>query len=117
MNRYLSQVLDQRYRSIQGKTANRNKPVVDLALKAYLAENPLANGIDKGFQDFAMAQINIFAGHDTTSAGAIFTYHLLSQNPSILAKVRAEHSEILGTECSISQSVRHQLRLFPRLTD
>ncbi|TGO36096.1 hypothetical protein BHYA_0135g00010 [Botrytis hyacinthi] len=48
----------------------KDKSIVDLALKAYLAENPSASGIDKSFQNFAMAQIKLFilAGHDTTSA-------------------------------------------------
>ncbi|TGO52386.1 hypothetical protein BCON_0142g00120 [Botryotinia convoluta] len=100
MNRYLSRELDKRYRSIKGtEIQEKDKSIVDLALKAYLAENPSATGIDKSFQNFALAQIKlfIFAGHDTTSAGAIFTYHLLSQHPNVLAKVRAEHTEVLGT--------------------
>jgi cytochrome P450 len=59
-----------------------------------------------------MVQINIFASHDTTSAGAIFTYHLLSQNPSILAKVRAEHSEILGINFA---DAGHLISLTPQL--
>ncbi|APA13955.1 hypothetical protein SS1G_11247 [Sclerotinia sclerotiorum 1980 UF-70] len=108
MNRYLSRELNKRYRSIKGSEINRkDKSVVDLALKAYLAENPSATGIDKSFQDFAMAQIKlfIFAGHDTTSAGAIFTYHLLSQHPEILAKVRAEHTEVLGANIADAEAV------------
>jgi cytochrome P450 len=102
MNRYLVRELDERYRSIKGgrELKSKNKSVVDLALRAYLAENPTATGIDKNFQDFAMAQIKlfIFAGHDTTSAGAVFTYHLLFQHPTILDKVRAEHSRVLGPD-------------------
>ncbi|TGO24313.1 hypothetical protein BPAE_0106g00180 [Botrytis paeoniae] len=99
MNRYLSRELDKRYRSIKGtEIQKKDKSIVDLALKAYLAENPSATGIDKSFQNFAMAQIKlfIFAGHDTTSAGVIFTYYLLSQHPNVLAKARAEHTKVLG---------------------
>ncbi|TGO88204.1 hypothetical protein BPOR_0177g00170 [Botrytis porri] len=108
MNRYLSRELDKRHRSIKGaEIQKKEKSIVDLALKAYLAENPSATGIDKTFQNFAMAQIKlfIFAGHDTTSAGAIFTYHLLSQHPNVLAKVRAEHTEVLGANIADTESV------------
>lgn len=106
MNRYLSRELDQRYSSIQDQADKRNKSVVDLALKAFLAENPSATGINATFKNFAMAQIKlfIFAGHDTTSAGAIFTYHLLSQHPRILFKVRVEHHRVFGSNTATTAS-------------
>lgn len=106
MNRYLSREIHGRYSTIQGKTENRNKSVVDLALKSYLDENPEATGINADFKDFAMAQIKlfIFAGHDTTSAGAIFTYHLLTQHPEVLADVRAEHDDVLGSDVDLAAS-------------
>ena len=107
MNCYLSRELDGRYNAIQGKSDNQNKSVIDLALKSYLAENPSAIGINADFKDFAMAQIKlfIFAGHDTTSAGAIFTYHLLSQHPKILAEVRAEHDGVFGSNVHTTASI------------
>lgn len=107
MNNYLSRELDNRYSTLQNQSDNKNKSVIDLALAAYLAENPSANGITKEFQDFAMAQIKlfIFAGHDTTSAGAIFTYHLLSQHPDILAKVRTEHDQIFTKDVTQAESL------------
>ncbi|KAF7900825.1 hypothetical protein EAF00_003046 [Botryotinia globosa] len=100
--------LDKRDRSIKdSEIQKKDKSIVNLALKAYLAENPSAAGIEKSFQNFAMAQIKlfIFAGHDTTSAGAIFTYHLLSQHPNVLEKVRAEHTEVLGANIADAESV------------
>ena len=83
MNRYLSRELDARYSTFQTKAAHENKSVIDLAPKSYTVENPSARGMNATFIDFAMAKIKlfIFADHDTTSAGAIFTYHLLSQHP------------------------------------
>lgn len=107
MNRYLSRELDARYSAVQGQAEVKNKSVVDLALKSYLAENPSATGINASFKDFAMAQIKlfIFAGHDTTSAGAIFTYHLLAQHPEILATVRAEHDDIFGSNVDVTASL------------
>jgi len=107
MNRYLSRELDSRYSVIHGKADNKNKSVIDLALKTYLAENPSTAGINATFKDFAMAQIKlfIFAGHDTTSAGAIFTYHLLAQHPDILSKVRAEHDTVFGSNAADISSI------------
>ena len=100
MNRYLIRELGSRYSTMQKGASIRSKSVVDLALESYLEENPSATGIDADFRDFVMAQIKlfIFAGHDTTAAGAIFTYHLLSQHPEILARVRAEHDSVFGAE-------------------
>lgn len=76
MNLYLSRELDGHYSAIQGKAENKKESAIDLALKSYLAENPSATGINATFKEFAMAQLKlfIFAGHDTTSAGATFTY-------------------------------------------
>lgn len=107
MNDYLIRELDHRYSAIQGLAENKAKSVVDLALKSYLDENPSATGINSDFKDFAMAQIKlfIFAGHDTTSTGAIFTYHLLSQHPKILGKVRAEHDTVFGPDASSAASI------------
>ena len=61
--------------------------------------NPTATGMTEVFKQFAMAQIKlfIFAGHDTTSAAAVFTFYLVFQHPEVLAKIRREHDEILGT--------------------
>lgn len=107
MNRYLTDELGHRYSAIQENTDERNKSVIDLALKSYLEENPSATGITTDFKDFAMAQIKlfIFAGHDTTSAGAVFTYHLLSHHPKILAKVRAEHDSVFGPKIGAAASI------------
>lgn len=90
MNRYLTRELNSRYKTVRDGEETQSplgKSVIDLALKAYLAETPSAKGINSAFRDLATAQIKlfIFAGHDTTSAAAVFTYHLLSQHPAILA--------------------------------
>lgn len=106
MNYYLTQELTRRYGVMQETTAEKNskRSVVDLALKAYLEEHPTANGIDADFKECAMVQIKlfIFAGQDTTSTGAVFTYYLLAKYPEVLAKVRAEHTRVLGTSTAAS---------------
>ena len=107
MNRYIIRELHYRYSTIQGDADPRNKSVVDLALKSYLEENPSATGIDAHFSSFAVGQIKlfIFAGHDTTSTGAIFTYHLLAQHLDILSKVRAEHDRVFGSDIAVTPSL------------
>lgn len=107
MNNYLTQELDHRYSAFQGTKENQTKSVIDLALKSYLEEHPSATGINRDFKDFAMAQIKlfIFAGHDTTSTGAIFTYHLLAQHPEILTKVRNEHTDVFGADTNSAASL------------
>lgn len=104
MDRYLNPQLDNRYKAVLDKHTNSVKSVIDLALNAYLSENPSApaDSIPKAFKDAALSQIKlfIFAGHDTTSSAAIFTYDLLSRHPDILARVRAEHDAVLGPEPS-----------------
>lgn len=103
MNRYLSRELDNRYEKAQSNDKPKEKSVIDLAMNSYLAENPTASAKNeaasrKEFKGFAMAQIKlfIFAGHDTTSTGAIFTYHLLSKHPASLERLRAEHEAVFG---------------------
>ena len=100
MNRYISRVLDERYDNIQDKA--RSKSIIDLALNAYHAQNTSQeNGtMDNYFKELAMAQIKlfIFAGHDTTSISAVYTYHLLAKHPDALARIRAEHDSVLGSD-------------------
>ncbi|KAL8727061.1 MAG: hypothetical protein Q9166_006304 [cf. Caloplaca sp. 2 TL-2023] len=106
MNRYLDRELDERYGAMQRTLVKKNKSVIDLALNSYLEDHPSAEGIDSEFRDFAMAQIKlfIFAGHDTTSTGIVFTYHLLAQHPKVLAKLRAEHESVFGTDVGATAS-------------
>ncbi|MCJ1282012.1 hypothetical protein MMC26_001335 [Xylographa opegraphella] len=137
MNRYISRELDSRYNSIQEKA--KSKSVIDLALKAYQAEdtaNKSTTTMDATFKDFALSQVKlfIFAGHDTTSAGAVFVYHLLSKHPSALTCLRAEHDSVFGTDLGITASrlssdpyllnqlhytlavIKEALRLFPAVS-
>ena len=119
MNRYLKHELDNLYSAIQDAKGTRKKSVVDLALASYLTENPSASSINADFQDFAMAQIKlfVFAGHDTTSSGVVFTYHLLSQHPEVLREVRAEHDRVFGTNVgNVASLLSSQPSLLSQLT-
>ena len=109
MDLYLSRQLDMRdsnthIDSIKGKS------MVDLALKSHFS-NPPSTGkatsatspmIDVELKELLMSQIKMFllAGHDTTSASAVYMYHLLSRHPSIRALVQEEHSSVFGPNIS-----------------
>ena len=60
MNHYLDRELQSRYNSVLGKEHDPGKFVIDLALKAYLDENPSAVDIPPPFKLAAMAQIKLF---------------------------------------------------------
>lgn len=97
MNRYLTRQLDELNNSVLVKSRKFGKSIIALALKVYLAENPSVKSIPDDFKEVAIAQTKtfLFAGHETTSS-IVFTYHLLSQHPEALVRVRAEHDAILG---------------------
>ncbi|OLN98047.1 P450 monooxygenase AflN 3, partial [Colletotrichum chlorophyti] len=42
----------------------------------------------------------LLAGYDTTGSTITYVLHILSQYPEVLAKVRKEHDEVLGTDVS-----------------
>ncbi len=105
---YISRELESRYDAVQQKA--RSKSVVDLALKSYLAEQPTeqkTTAMDSTLKAFVRSQIKLFllAGHDTTSATAVYIFYLLSEYPSILACVREEHTNIFGSDVDATRSI------------
>ena len=89
--------------------------------------------IDRHFADYATYQIRLFlfAGNDTTSSTIVYTFHLLSKHPDVLAKTRQEHDLVFGdspskagtllkerptllNQCSYTMAViKETLRLYP----
>lgn len=94
---YLSKTA-QNYEKIEGP-----KTVIALALKSYVKETQdySARGdIPLDFIERVVKHIKIFmfAGHDTTATVLAYIYYKLSKHPDKLAKIRAEHDEILGVD-------------------
>ena len=136
MDSYISRELESRYDLALDKP--KSKSVVDLALKSYLAERSppqqKATAMDATFRKFVRSQIKLFllAGHDTTSATSVYVFYLLSKHPSVLARVREEHTAIIGRDCNTTPSllastphllnqlpltlavIKEALRLFPQ---
>ncbi len=108
MNRYVSRELSKCMAGFQN--GKRTKSIMNLALTAYHSENPekdITREMDSSFQKFAISQIKLFlfSGHDTTSSSICYLFYVLSQYPSALHRVRAEHDEILGTNLNQTTSL------------
>jgi hypothetical protein len=111
MDNYIGRELTKRFSTKSPPTTSskkdRQKYVIDLALETYLSElapstasKSPSNQLDPTFVAHATNQIKtfIFAGHDTTSSTICYIYHFLSQSPSCLAALRAEHSSVFGSD-------------------
>ena len=106
MNNYISNELDKRFAERQSKGKNKDsasRSVIDLALESYMADNPTldaSKGMDKTFKAWAITQIRLFlfAGHDSTSSTICYIFYLLAHHPDCLARLRAEHDEVFGTD-------------------
>lgn len=114
----------------------RSRSIIDLALKASLADTyskNTADGTDAAFKSFLVSQIKlfIFAGYNSTSTTICYMFHLLSCNRSVLDRVRAEHDNVFSPDISQANSaitenpqllnqlpltvaiIKETLRLFP----
>lgn len=56
--------------------------------------------LDDHFRAFAIRLIRlfIFAGYESTASIICYCFHLLSRHPEALARLRAEHDEVLGPD-------------------
>lgn len=122
MNRYISKKLQERYASRDTTSRSTSKTIVDLALKSYdqdLSKNSDTQTVDPTFHQYAMSQIKlfIFGGHDTTATTICYLYLLLSRNPSVMQKLRAEHDAVFGSDPiqanSLLSSQPHLLNQLP----
>lgn len=90
------------YEKIEGP-----KTVLSLALKSYVNEvqdYSTRGSIPAGFIESVVKNVKIFlfAGHDTTASTLAYCYYMLSLHPDILAKIRAEHDEVLGPDPAVA---------------
>lgn len=101
MNKFVSKVIDERFasRSIASKTNQKKRPIIDLALDAYLSETN-STKVDATFKRFARDQIKVFmfAGHDTTSSTICYIAYMLSKHPDALRNVLQEYDNVFGKD-------------------
>ena len=144
MDRYIAPEVDARFEMYRNASTSESKPtsiarsksVIDLALNAYLKQNPDVNssgGIDPLFKEIAINQMKLFlfSGHDTTSSTICYILYLLSVHSDVLTRVRVEHNEVFGSDPSLTANqiceapyllnqlpyttaaLRESMRLFP----
>ncbi|KAI9672983.1 MAG: hypothetical protein M1817_003147 [Caeruleum heppii] len=128
MDAYLGRVIDARIAAhdpSSGTTQTRRKPAIDLAIDEYLDQQQTKPSSSSSTpftaQTFKREAIDnmktfIFAGHDTTSSSICYVYHLLSRHPKCLARVRAEHDTLFGSDpLQAADKIRQQPHLLNQL--
>ena len=107
MNDYITRKIDSRFAEVQREGSS--KSIMDLVLTAYLSEHPerKTQHLDATFKDFTMNQIKLFlfSGHDTTSSTVCYIFYILASHPTILARVRGEHTSVIGSDKSEAASI------------
>jgi hypothetical protein len=115
MNKLIQKELDQRFVELKEEASKDQgigsgkghgaRSVVTLAIESYMAENMHNNlmqkpKLEENFARYATYQIRLFlfAGNDTTSSTIVYVYHLLSQHPEALQRMRQEHDQVFGTD-------------------
>ncbi|KAB8203755.1 cytochrome P450 [Aspergillus parasiticus] len=97
-----------------------SKSVISLALREYLQEQASTNSTRSlaEFKRLVAPQLRVFlfAGRNTTSSTLIYSYYLLAQHPEVLAKIRAEHEDVLGADPAEAQGrIKEDVQLLNKL--
>lgn len=118
MKKFLTPLIEEDIARLDRGEVAQVKTINYLAVKAFRSEvQQQPNGsaktssrVDPKFLDMAISQLKIFifAGHDTTASTVSFAYSRLYRHPEVLAKIRAEHDQVLGPDTS---------QTFARLTE
>ncbi|KAH9887136.1 cytochrome P450 monooxygenase [Xylariomycetidae sp. FL2044] len=125
MDAYLDEEIDKRYdelvaaRQSQGKAGTKgpSRSIIALAMDKYLDEVGNDRDLSKeAFKKLAKPQLRMFlyAGHDTTSSTLLYCILLLSQQPEVLSKLRAEHDDVFGKHVSTEDCVE-RIRAVPSI--
>ena len=107
MDRYIEKEVEKRFKEYQqdkSKSEGKCESIIDLALQDYMADPSRIgkNTLNLEFKTFAKRNMRLllFAGHDSTGSTISYCYYNLSKNPGALARIRAEHNSVLGTDLS-----------------
>lgn len=112
MNNFLAPLIEDAAVQFDRGLAAGPTTINQLAIKAYRTEvqqKPAVGAaagktprIDARFMEIAIAQLKIFifAGHDTTASTLSFAYSRLYRDDAVLARIRAEHDKVLGSNLS-----------------
>jgi hypothetical protein len=117
INKHMVPQLEQRYADYMfSPTEKHSDSIFTLMLAAHnknfpspLSQTP-APQMEKTFKDIVLYQIRMLlvAGHDTTTSILVYVYHMLHKNPSVLQKMREEHTRIFGPDLSRTSDLLHE---------
>jgi hypothetical protein len=125
MSSFIREEVLKRFEEMKKNASNSDTPVkgekaksvIALALQEYITCK-LEDGktkiqdlqLDEGFSRLVSNQMRlfIFAGNDSTASAISYTYHLLFQNPAILAELKHEHDSIFGKDSDAAEILRQQ---------
>ncbi|OHF04466.1 cytochrome P450 [Colletotrichum orchidophilum] len=141
LDNHIKRQINARFRTLlQNRAHNRDKAerfqsVLDSALESWLAQPGNAGRTELDAEYLAVMTRNMrmffFAGYDSSAATIVYCLHNIFSRPSILARVRAEHDSVLGTDASAAPAritenpallnalpltnacIKESLRLFP----
>ncbi|KAH6659217.1 vera protein [Truncatella angustata] len=92
-----------------GLKAGGKRTIVDLALKQFDDEAGTQDAAkpDAEFLDSLLSNLKafLFAGHDTTATTLCWMFKELQDNPDCLAKLREEHTNVLGPDVERAHEV------------
>ncbi|KAB8272983.1 cytochrome P450 [Aspergillus minisclerotigenes] len=112
--------LEKRYQEWKQQSAtspSTSKTIMDLVIIEYMKTREVAGPtLDPNFKSWATTHIRLFlfVGHDSTAVTIMYCLYLLSKHPAALAKIRAEHDKIFGTDLSNTSNL---LRQHPELVN
>ncbi|KAI1762566.1 P450 monooxygenase AflN [Hypoxylon sp. FL1150] len=127
MDKYLDNEIDKRFQELyvcrKGDSAEPqawSRSAISLAMDQYLEGEGNDNRGElskRSFKELVKPQPRMFlyAGRDTTSSTLMYCYHLLSRHPLEMAKVRAEHDKVCGTDNISPESCRKSIAADPTL--
>jgi hypothetical protein len=108
MDRCINEEVDKRFKFYKSNAFEHGndefESVIDIALQDYLTD-PSKSALlepDAEFRTFATRNMRmlLFSGHDSTGSTITYCYYLLSQNPTALSHLRAEHNKVFGVDFS-----------------
>ncbi|KAF6810525.1 cytochrome p450 71b25 [Colletotrichum musicola] len=110
LDNHIKEQVHSRFKLLKGKKGRgedkdeKFQSVLDSAIEAWLErpENAGKPGLDADYLRVVTRNMRMFffAGNDSTAAAIAYCFHNIYTRPEVLAKVRAEHDEVLGTDIS-----------------
>ena len=109
--KYIGAVIDNRFAEVKTSSASEKtkaKALLPAALESYIRD-ARSNGmspdrLDPSFKSSLISNLIIFmvAGHETSSTTICMCINSLTEHPEYLARLRAEHDTVFGTDISTS---------------